>query len=415
MKSLVTSVAFPAWVLGRDPGKRLLCGAYSDDLATDLSVKTRDIMKSQWYADAFPETVLRDDQDEKTRFDTTKHGYRISATVGGGRSTGFGGDIVIIDDPLNPKKAESKVERDTANKWVRRTMKNRLNNKETGVIILIMHRLHTNDPAGMLLDDGGWHHVCLPAENAHEPRQFFFKRPYHDFKTGRTTKAKIWKTGEILHPERMPVSFLAEEKKDSYYYAGQYMQTPVPEGGGMIKLAWFKRYGIAPEFDYIVISADTASKAEEINDPSVFLVVGVNKTGYYLLDVIRVRAEYPDLKRMIMSLGNKWLPLGLSAILIEDKSSGLALIQDLKRETLLPIIPILPEADKTTRMRAQSGTIESGRFYLPEKAAWLADYEYELCSFPKVDHDDQVDATSQFLKWIRDRTEPTNRPRVRAL
>lgn len=414
MKSLITSVAFPAWGLGKKPHKKFLCGAYSDDLSTDLSTKTRDIMESQWYRDAFPKTMLRTDQNEKTRFDTTARGYRIAASVGGGRATGFGGDIVIIDDPLNPKKADSKADRFTANKWILRTMKNRLNNKNTGIIILVMHRLHTNDPSGLLLEQGGWEHIRLPAENDGPPKTFFFKRPYVT-NDGREVKAKIWKSGEVLHPERFPGEFLLDEKKDSYYYAGQYQQTPVPDGGGMIKLAWIKRFTVAPVFDYIVISGDTASKAEEINDPSVFLVIGVTKTANYLIDVVKGRWEYPDLKRTIMSLGNKWMPLGLNAILLEDKSSGMALIQDLKRETKLPIIPILPEADKVTRMRAESGQIESGRWYAPESAPWLADYEFEITSFPKVDHDDQVDATSQFLKWIRGKTDPTNRPRIRTL
>ena len=411
MKSMVGSVAFPAWGLGKNPSLKFICGAYSADLQVDLSMKTRDVVTSDWYRRAFPKMILRDDQNEKTRFDTTERGYRISAMVGGGRSTGFGADFIVVDDPLMPTKAMSKLERDKANKWMTRTIQNRLNDQNEGVIILIMHRVHHNDPSGILLEQGDWHHICLPAENNHKPRQFLFKRPYVD-NEGNASMEKTWEVGEVLHPERMPKHYLDNEKKDSYNYAGQFMQTPVPEGGGMVKNEWFKRYTITPPFEQIALSWDTASKAGELNDPSVCTVWGVAQNANYLLEVYCARVEYPDLKRAAIGLNNKWNP---NAVLIEDKSSGQSLIQDMRRETKMPIIPIMPEGDKVVRLARVSPLIEAGRVFLPESAQWLHEYEFELCNFPKVDYKDRVDSTSQFLEWIRGRGGLQERPRIRTL
>jgi len=147
-----------------------------------------------------------------------------------------------------------------------------------------------------------------------------------------------------------------------------------------------------------ILVSNTASKPEEINDPSVCTTWGITGNAYYLIDVFRKRLEYPALKKAVVKLYDKFHP---SAVLIEDKSSGTSLIQDIRYDTKIPVIAIDPKnVKKEIRMSVESDKIEAGRVFLPEKASWLVDYETELTQFPLYANDDMVDSTSQFLKWI---------------
>jgi predicted phage terminase large subunit-like protein len=174
----------------------------------------------------------------------------------------------------------------------------------------------------------------------------------------------------------------------------------------------FKRYSVMQaHYEQIVQSWDTAAKAKDANDPTCCTTWGVTKTGYDLLDVFVKRMEFPEIKRSIVSQAMKWNP---SAILIEDKSTGESLIPMLRLETRLPIQAVMPVGDKETRARAESESVASGLVSLPEAAPWLLDYEQELALFPNSSHFDQVDSTSQFLNWIRARTQKAQ-PSIRQL
>ena len=167
----------------------------------------------------------------------------------------------------------------------------------------------------------------------------------------------------------------------------------------MLRPWWFKRYRSAPEnMDRVVQSWDTAIKSEQSHDASVCLTFGEKEKRSFLLDVQVFRAEYPELKRAVIAMSKKWQP---DAILIEDKGSGQQLLQDIKIETHFPVIARLPKANKVTRFAAVSAMIESGRVSLPESASWLAEFEKELLVFPSGKHDDQVDALTQYLDWLR--------------
>lgn len=401
LKSIAVSVAWPAWLLGKNPSERVVAASYSHSLSLKHSVDCRLVVESEWYRRLFPGTQLAKDQNEKHKFDTTKRGMRFATSVGGS-ATGEGGNFLIVDDPHNPLQALSDVQRQLALTWFDQTFSTRLNDKEKGVIVVVMQRLHANDLTGHLLEKGGWEHLCIPAVAE--------TRTVIDF--GRVSLTR--EPGDILHPARESAEAIERQKTalGSYAYAGQYQQRPAPAEGGIFKAHWFKRYGQRQEvYKRIIQSWDTAYKPGQLNDPSCCTTWGERPDGWDLLHVVARRLEYPDLKALVVRQAEDFAP---HAILIEDKASGQSLLQDLRRDTKLPLIAIEPEGDKTTRASAVSALVEAGRVALPTNAAWLTDYESEMLTFPNAPHDDQVDSTSQFLAWARDRASDAA-PQIRSL
>jgi len=205
-----------------------------------------------------------------------------------------------------------------------------------------------------------------------------------------------------LHPAREPLPMLEQIRRTigEYNFAGQYQQAPSPLGGGLVKASWFRQYAIenVPQFERIVQSWDTASKATELSDYSVCTSWGISGKNLYLIDVLRRRMEYPELKRAVRAQYERFRP---SVVLIEDKASGTQLIQELIAEGLHAVTRYQPQFDKIMRMHAQTAMIENGFVHLPEAAPWLAQYLHELTVFPHGKHDDQVDSTAQMLDWYK--------------
>lgn len=403
MKSISVSVAWPAWMLGRNPSQQIMAASYADNLAIKLSTDCRLVLQSEWYRRIFPGTVITGDQNEKRKFVTTQRGHRIATTVGSS-VIGEGGNFLIVDDPVNAMQALSKAERERANTWFDQAYSTRLNDKQNGVMVLVMQRLHQNDLTGHLLEKGGWEHLVLP--KVAEAKTII------DFGRVKVTR----EAGSVLHPERQNAADIEAEKlaMGSYAFAAQCQQRPAPAEGGIFKREWLavNRYAERREaYISITQSWDTANKADELNDPSVCTTWGETENGYELLHVLVQRAEYPELKRIAIAHAESY---GVNALLIEDKSSGQSLIQDLRRETKLPVIAIMPTGDKVTRASVVSPLMESGKVRLPKQAQWLANYEDELFAFPNAAHDDQVDSTSQFLNWIKSRANAVQ-PRIRRL
>ncbi len=208
--------------------------------------------------------------------------------------------------------------------------------------------------------------------------------------------------GQLLYPldgGKEEVEMIKVEL-GSYAFAAQYQQNPLPLSSGIIKREWLKRYRNFPDnLSYVTQSWDTAVS---ISDSSNFSVCTTwTKVGnkFYLLDVYRAKLEYPKLKEQVLSLAARWKP---HAILIEAKTSGQQLVQELKANSDLPIIEIVPHSGKLARFYRIVPTIESGKVFLPHQAVWLNDFEYEILIFPETRHDDQVDSTVQYLQWMRD-------------
>ncbi|MEX2648626.1 MAG: phage terminase large subunit [Alphaproteobacteria bacterium] len=399
LKSIIVSVAWPAWLMGRDPATRVMAASYSERLAVKHALDCRHVMAQGWYRRLFPGFALAPDQNEKHKIQTTARGHRIATGVGG-TATGEGGDVLIVDDPHNPRQAMSRVQRRRALVWFDQTFANRLDDKRRGVIVVVMQRLHAEDLTGHLLGKGGWTHLNLPAE---APARAIVRR-------GPLAIARA--PGEPLHPAREGTVELARARRElgARAYAAQYLQEPVREDGGIVQIRWFRRARRAPEQPKrIVLSWDTAAKGRAHNDPTVCGVWAEAAMEWHLIDVIRRHMDYPELRRTALDLIARWAP---AAVLIEDQASGQALIQDLREAGRLPVIAIRPEGDKVTRLARVSPLIEAGRVVLPLDAPWLAEYETELAAFPEARHDDQVDMTSQFLAWASGRATA---PRIRRL
>src|SRR5438552_3396992 len=393
LKSLLASIAFPAWCLGHDLSAQILCVSYAQDLADKLARDCRSIVMSSWFRQIFP-TRLAPHRQAVQEFITTRQGYRL-ATSTGGVLTGRGADIILIDDPLKPEEALSAALRQAANAWFVHTLYSRLNDKRCGAIVIIMQRLHEDDLVGHVLALEPWEVLSFPAiAEADE---------VHQIETIWGPRCFSRRRGEALHPDREPLETLEHIRRTigEYNFAGQYQQSPAPLGGGMVKAEWFKRYSEneRPErFDRIVQSWDTANKATELSDFSVCTTWGVSGKHLFLLGVFRRRLEYPALKRAVREQLSLF---GANEVLIEDKASGTQLIQELIADGCHDVTRYQPTTDKVMRLHAQTTLIENGFVRIPENAPWLAEYLHELTVFPNGKHDDQVDSTAQFLDWFK--------------
>jgi predicted phage terminase large subunit-like protein len=395
LKSHATSVAFPAWVLGHDPSKQIICASYGQELADKHARDCRTLMSSPFYRRIFPRTVISPVKNSVNDFMTTAQGFRMATSVNG-VLTGRGADMLILDDILKPDDALSETRRRATNDWYFNTLLSRLNSKDSGQIILVMQRLHQEDLVGEVLEKEPWDVLSLPAI-AQQDEKYLIESPFGD-------SFFIRKVGEALHPERDSVETYRtmREAIGEYNFESQYQQSPISLEGGLIKREWLKYYDLAekPEgFTYTLQSWDTANKNGALNYFSVCTTWGVRDGQFYLLDVYRKRLDYPALKRVAVELSAKFKP---TKLLIEDKSSGSSLIQELKAAGVLLIEPYVPPpgSDKGFRFAAQAIHFEAGRVLLPRQSTWLDEYVLEITGFPGTKYDDQVDSTSQALEFL---------------
>jgi predicted phage terminase large subunit-like protein len=405
-KSTVVSVMWPTWCWGpqNQAGTRWMFASYSEKVSTRDSLARRTLLTSLWYTGHWGSRVrLIADQNQKTIFQNAARGQMLATTMGG-QGTGLGGQYLVIDDPHDTEKIISDKERQRALHNFDHKLYTRLDDRKTGVIVIIMQRLHTKDLTGHLLEgiDGArWEHLSIPME---APAEKVYVFPI-------SKKEYAREEGGLLNPVREGPAELGEHKArlGSYGYASQFQQTPLPAGGGVFKLQWFKLWpkldsegnehsAELPQFDQIVQSWDTAIKDKETNSYTVCTTWGVCDLGYFLLDVWRKHVEFPDMMHGMHDLAAHWRP---QAILVENKSSGQSAIQELRRSTL-PVIAIDVDTDKTARARAAAPKAESGKIWIIRHASWARLYLDELCNFPKSEFNDQVDSTSQFINWMHE-------------
>jgi len=418
MKSIICSVALPAFLLGHQPETNIICVSYNDQLAEKFASDCRRIMVQPWYQELFSTTHLRQSRKSVNDFETTRGGGRMSTSIGG-MLVGRGADWIIVDDPLKPTDAMSDTQRDKLNGWYGSSLCTRLNDKTNGKIMLIMQRLHMNDLTGFLLEsDAGFKLIKLPAI-AQEDESWEWTDRIRNLH-----KSFIRKKGELLHPERenMEVIKSMQDSQSEYGFSGQYQQEPVPLEGGIIKEKWLQYYdfekikNISPRKIWkIFISWDTACKTGDNNAYSACCVMAILKESdqykFYLVDVYREKLEMPDLMQMAKEVYNNWKYHGEAIypikMLIEDKASGTQLIQLLNNDRdrhgyCFDIESIKPEMDKKSRLYGTSVHIQNGKLLFPEqKPEWWDEFAKELLGFPATKHSDQVDALTQCMSFAQ--------------
>jgi predicted phage terminase large subunit-like protein len=392
LKSHLVSVCFPAWVLARDPRKRIICSSYSADLAESFSQQTRTIVQQDWYRRIAPRMSFDPKRMTKDALWTTAKGFRIAISVGGSL-TGKGGDILIIDDPMKADEANSESARRAAIEWYQTVLSSRFEDPKTVAIIVVAQRLHMDDLPGYLIAQGGWTHLNLPAEA--------WMRQKIEIAPDRFANRS---PGDLLHPERFGPEELAGLRRElgSAAYQAQFNQRPVPPSGHMLQLKWFRRFELPLQpslIERIYQSWDTALETGGTNDYSVCTTWAVSGQRLYLLDVFRARLEFHELQKKVVELRAKFKA---HAVIVEKAGSGISLYQNLRRAGLGWIYTLSPKGDKQQRAAQRTPTIEGGLVYLPVSAPWLESFEHEIAAFPHGKYDDQVDSMVQFMQTLED-------------
>jgi predicted phage terminase large subunit-like protein len=387
-KSTIISVVFVAYLLGRDPTKKIMVVSHSNELAVELSNLTRNLMQSSFYRWVFPDTVISDKKNTETLFKTEQGGGRFAASVGGS-VTGFGADLIIADDLQNPNDVLSEIKLKKTNEYLRSTLLSRLENKKKGVMILTHQRLHPEDTTGFALEMGEWVHLKLPAIATEVEKILIGRGEYH-----------IRQPGASLDPGREDEETLKKIEREvgPLVYSAQWQQEPTPPGGRLIKLEDFNRYTELPPLHHCqgyVISLDPAVTAAETSDYSAATVWLVHGIKFYLVEVWRDKFDFPDLEKQCHLLEAKYKP---KLFVIENSHIGHALMANAQRANKRHFKTLTPKGDKIERAAAQLGKIANGQVYLPADTSKLEDFIYELKTFPGSKYDDQVDSMVQFLR-----------------
>ena len=388
LKSVAASVALPAFLLGRDPSRRIMVATYSQDLARLHATHCRTIMQSDWYQELFPGTRIADDGNRMLEIVTTKGGGRKAVSVGGS-VTGHGADKMIVDDCLKADDARSDAKREEAKAWFSSTLATRLNDPGGGAIISISQRLHEDDLPALLLEKG-YDHLCLPAIAEKDERIAIGRDAYHERRVGDLLD-RPGLTREKLEAERRNLG--------PQVFSAQFQQNPVAPEGNIIRLEWFGTYDEDREReDYykVVQSWDTGLSDEPTADFSVCTTWGYREKHWDLLDVLRQRLAFPDLRRAVLQQRRVWRA---DEVVIEDAGTGIALWQEFRASRDFRPIMWRVSQDKETRLIGVTGQLEAGLCRLPHDAPWLEPFRHELRGFPFGRNDDQVDSMTQFIEY----------------
>lgn len=407
-KSTIFSVVFPAWVWINNPIMRCICGSYTDQLATDLSRKSRDIVTSELYQAAFPHVgKLRDDQNTKHYFANFSGGYRYAVGVGGS-VTGMHGHFLLVDDPIDPQQALSTAELKTANTWMQETLSSRKVDKLVTPLILIMQRLHQNDPSGARLANlaaGDVKHICLPAEcsdivSPPELQKYYVAGPLG--------------TPKLLDPIRLPPEVLAQNRAilGNYGYSGQYDQNPVPLGGGMFKTVRVEidtppsDWAQTGFFKDIVRYWDKAATG----GGGCFTVgtkMGVDKNGrYWVLDVIRGQWDSRVREQTMLQtakMDGRRVRIGIE----QEPGAGGKESAERSVKNLAGFVVVLDKVGKSEgdkALRADPFSVQvNGHNVSMVEAPWNHAYLEEMRYFPNSTYKDQVDASSGAFNMLTKR------------
>jgi predicted phage terminase large subunit-like protein len=418
-KSSLISVLWSVWLLIRNPARRILCASYAMNLAIRDNVKSRRLIKSQWFQERFGcDLQLMPDQDAKQKFETDKLGYRMAVSVGSS-ATGEGGDILILDDCHNIDEKESDAKRSAALDWFDNTFNTRLNDQQTGAIVVVGQRIHEDDVSGHILENnfgGEWIHLNLSAEyHADSPCRTFLPDGSLFWQDERK------EDGELLWEARFPQAIIEKAKHvhGALEYSALYDQNPIPPGGYVFKASNERLFSLSHENDmylletpggvvavpiaacYELTTSDVAAKEKEQNDFTVFAQWAVTPANdVLLLDVWRGHWTIPQQKEKARAFYRRHYSQRYRAFYFEDVGYQSAIGQDLLVEGI-PCLPFKPDGDKV--LRATGGSIwqEAGKVYFYKHASWLEDFRTEIYKFPKTRNDDQTDTLSMVCMLVR--------------
>ena len=385
-KSMTITETLPSWYLGKFPTKRIIEASYSEDFAQLFG--RRNLRKiEQFGKELF--NIEKGNIANNTEFELSNGiGGMISRGILSG-VTGRPADLMIIDDPVkNRQEADSKTYRDRVWAEWNDSFKSRLS--FGAKVIIIQTRWHEDDFAGRIIKNEK-HVTVINLKCEADNNDPLGRKP------GEALCPEIGKGNEWLKDFKSTFT----TKEGSRTWNALYQGSPTPDDGNIFKRKWFKYYEKLPTLPYMLISVDATFKDKEDNDFVSIQVWGKRNSDFYLIDRVKEHFGFTETLNVIRQLRNKYNKC--SAVLIEDKANGSAIVEVLQRE-FSGIIPINPEGGKIARANAVSPSFESGNVYFPKNKQWLYDYETELVSFPNAEHDDDVDCTTQAVNRLRNIT-----------
>lgn len=429
LKSRIISQAWPVWEWVEMPSTQFLTASYARDLAIRDAVDSRRIIEDPTFQECYGDRFqMTSDQNVKSRYENDKRGMR-TITATDAAATGFGGNRIIVDDPISALDADNEIARKRAIEWWKGTVATRFNNPKEDAAVIVQQRLNELDLSGYLLQNhpGEWEHLVFPMR--YEPTRPVYvmgkltEVPTKDIKTciGYTDPrhdkpiqeltingAKVYH-GELLNPKRLDENTVAQMERDlgAYHTAAQLQQRPNPRGGIIFQRAHWKFYRELPaRFDEIILSVDCAFKDTKTSDYVAIQVWGRIAAEYYLIKRTRERMGFGATVTAVRA--TKALYKKAVAVLVEDKANGSAVIETIKKD-VPGTLPIEPEGGKVARAYAVQPTHEAGNIWLPDPSV-MPDVEVfltEVSSFPNAPHDDETDAFTQAINWFKNRVTGT--------
>lgn len=379
-KSTIISVMLLPWAWTRMPSFKYICASHSSDLGINLSRLSRDVINSPLYQKCFPHVQLRADSKAKGTFINTHGGARRFATVGGKSPTGFHAHLIGVDDPLDPRKAISAKEIENANNFMTETLPSRKVNKLVTPTILVMQRLHQNDPSGAMLARGGNRHICLPAELTDDVSPTPLRSRYVD---------------GLLDPKRLSAEALAKFKLQSNYaYSSQFLQSAIPRGGGSFKTDRIHIVDVAPTYAERVRYWDKAGTSNG-GCFTVGIKMAKEPNGkVYIENIVRGQWDSDERERIIVQTANTDGKAVIIGVEQEPGSGGLESAQATTRRLAgYRFFLERPSGDKEWRADPYSAYVNAGNVSLVQ-GDWNAAYLDELRYYPRSRYKDQVDASS---------------------
>jgi predicted phage terminase large subunit-like protein len=383
-KSCHVSQGLPAWWLGRHPRDNVILASYAAELAERNSRVARGFVSDERWPF---HTRLSSESSAVGRWHTSDSGSVIAAGVRGA-ITGFGASLLVVDDPLKDREeADSAAILEANWQWWAQVAMTRI--APDAAVLLTQTRWSEGDLVGRVLNSKGadrWTVLRLPALSEGEGDPL-----------GRPEGEPLWaKYGR---------QFLSEQRESMgpRAFAALYQGDPIPAKGAVFERAWFDgRWSKLPDELRIVQAVDSAFKDGVGNDFSVIATWASDGRSYFLLDVQRGKWQYPELVRQIVTAAEEWSP---ERVLVEDRASGQSVVQTLKAETGLPVVPVKAEGSKVSRAESVTGLFDAGKVLLPANdPAWLEPWVQEHVKFGSGGgHDDQVDTTAHALRHLRER------------